>query len=106
MDRFITFCTNNDFWKKQRSYFKHALSGAVIRTEYSPLLEAKAQEFVARCAARPETALAEVNRYLHDVFALQYAHVLTPDDLGQDYSRDNYQIDLRETRGQAGQGSH
>lgn len=104
MSRFISFSTYSDWWKKQRSHFKHALSGAVVRTDYSPLIEAKAQEYVARCAARPETALSEANRYLHGDFPLQYALVLTPDDLGQDCSRDNHQIDLRETRRQAGQG--
>ncbi|KAG8909316.1 hypothetical protein FRC01_007015 [Tulasnella sp. 417] len=84
MSRFLSFCTYNDWWKKQRSHFKHALSGGAVKRDYSPLLEAKAQEYVARCVARPESALSEANRIAAET-TIKLTYGKLQDDRGRDY---------------------
>lgn len=84
MTRFITFSPYGDWWKTQRPYFKHALSAAVVRSDYSPLIEAKAQEYIARCAARPESALSEANRITAEI-TIKLIYGKLEDKRGRDY---------------------
>ncbi|KAG9043861.1 hypothetical protein FS837_009052 [Tulasnella sp. UAMH 9824] len=64
LNNYLLLSAANDLWRKQRAHLKHALSGAVVRSGYSPLLERKAREYLSRCAARPENVLYETNRII------------------------------------------
>lgn len=64
MRDFLSVTLATDRWKKQRAHLKHPLSAAVVRQEYSPLLEVKAQQYLERCISRPEDVLQETNRYI------------------------------------------
>ncbi|KIO33202.1 hypothetical protein M407DRAFT_18055 [Tulasnella calospora MUT 4182] len=57
----------NGMWKKQRALLKHALSGAMVKRDYSSLLETKAREYVERCAAHPEQIISETTRIVGEV---------------------------------------
>ncbi|KAG8913312.1 hypothetical protein FRC01_004603 [Tulasnella sp. 417] len=91
MSKFLSFCTYDDWWKKQRSHFKHALSGGAVKRDYSPLLEAGAQEYVARCAARPENALYEAHRIAAEI-TIKLTYGKLQDDRGRDYIKINGRI--------------
>ncbi|KAG8928660.1 hypothetical protein FRC01_005604 [Tulasnella sp. 417] len=71
-------------WKMQRSHLKHALSAAVVRRDYSDLLEMKARQYIERCVAHPENGLHEAARIVAEgIINLTYGKL--EDSRGRDY---------------------
>ncbi|KAG8961517.1 hypothetical protein FRC00_011993 [Tulasnella sp. 408] len=71
-------------YKKQRSHLKHALSAAVVRSDYASLLETKARQYLERCDARPENILPETTRVIGEAI-IQLTYGKLGDGQGKDY---------------------
>ncbi|KIO27614.1 hypothetical protein M407DRAFT_72949 [Tulasnella calospora MUT 4182] len=84
MSKLLSISGYNDMWRKQRSHLKHALSAAVVRRDYSSLLEMKAQQYLERCAARPENFLPETTRIIGETI-IQLSYGKLEDGRGRDY---------------------
>lgn len=84
LSNYMGFSLYNDVWKRQRSLFKHALSAAVVRRDYSSLFEMKARQYIERCAASPDNVFHETNRIIAEaIIKLTYGKL--DDGQGRDY---------------------
>ncbi|KIO27631.1 hypothetical protein M407DRAFT_73022 [Tulasnella calospora MUT 4182] len=84
LSNYLVLSPANDFWRKQRSHLKHALSGAAVKSDYSSLLETKARQYLERCVARPENVLLETNRIIGEVI-IKLTYGKLEDAQGRDY---------------------
>lgn len=58
------FSGYNADWRRQRTHLKQALSMAVVKRDYSSLLETKARQYLEDCSASPEQHLHHLNRWI------------------------------------------
>ncbi|KAG8928006.1 hypothetical protein FRC01_006592 [Tulasnella sp. 417] len=80
MDYLPGFSGYNAHWRRQRAHLKQSLSVAVIKRDYSALLETKARQYLTHCSARPEESVASLNRYMGElIIELTYGRLANED---------------------------
>lgn len=70
------FSGYNADWRRQRTHLKQALSMAVVKRDYSSLLETKARQYLEDCSASPEQHLHHLNRGIGEtIIELSYGRL-------------------------------
>ncbi|KAG8930435.1 hypothetical protein FRC01_002767 [Tulasnella sp. 417] len=72
------------FIDRPRFTMTKELLGAVVKSDYSSLLETKAREYLERCAGHPETIMPETRRIVGESI-IQVAYGKLEDETGRDY---------------------
>ncbi|KAG8928004.1 hypothetical protein FRC01_006590 [Tulasnella sp. 417] len=74
-----TFSGYSAGWRKQRAHLKRALSMAVVKRDYSSLLETKARQYLDHCSAQPDEAVTSLHRTFGEiVIELTYGRLGNP----------------------------
>ncbi|KAG8930436.1 hypothetical protein FRC01_002768 [Tulasnella sp. 417] len=84
LSNYLALSVANDMWKRGRAHLKHALSGAMVKSGYAPLLETEARRYLERMAAGPENAVSETNRVVGEVI-VKLGFGKLEDGPGRDY---------------------
>ncbi|KIO33201.1 hypothetical protein M407DRAFT_18054 [Tulasnella calospora MUT 4182] len=79
LEYITTFSGYTADWRRQRAYLKQALSMAVVKRDYSSLLETKARQYLDHCVAHPKEAVTSLHRTFGEiVIELTYGRLPNP----------------------------